>query len=178
MCTPHRIAFAFLALIGCAPSGEDPLSRLDTYSPLSGEYVVRYLSPPWELARSDGTTAHLRIRSNLMNTAGVEAGPGKYELLVTVEPGTVTDRIAAEQGAAMARGERTLEAPHSITTARDLDGQEFSTTVDPPMERQHRYVFFPLDASRVVRLGFDATPNLDTAEVDSMIDAFEIGPAE
>lgn len=162
---------------GCAPSGDDPLSTLSVYEPDGGEYRLRYLSPPWQLVRAEGTTAFVRVLSNSMIYAD-DAGLTKYELAVTVEPGTVAARIAAERDAAQARGEVIFEGPRAVLgDAGRAEGQELLTRRSAgPLIRNARYVFFPVDAARVVRLGFEATPSLDTAEVDAMIDAFGVGP--
>lgn len=161
---------------GCAPSGDDPLSTLSVYEPESGEYRLRYLAPPWELVRGDGTSALVRIPSNSMIFAD-DAGFTKYELAVTVEPGTVASRITAERGAAQARGEVIVEGPREVTgdAGRAL-GQELLTRGSVgPFTRNARYVFFQLDPARVVRLAFEATPSLDTPEVDAMLGAFGVG---
>ncbi len=168
-----------LLALGCAPSADDPFSRLSVYEPPTGEYRVRYLEPPWELLRSDGTTVALHIRSNAMIFGGVETGAAKFELTVTVESGTVESRIAAEQTALAGRGETLLEGPRAIRTSEGTDGQELLSRIESARtgERYFRYVYFPVDV-RVVRLAFEATPSLDTAEVDAMITATGIGPRE
>ena len=161
---------------GCAPSGDDPLSTLSVYEPESGEYRLRYLEPPWQLVRADGTSALVRIPSNSMIFAD-DAGFTKYELAVTVEPGTIASRIAAERGAAQARGEVIVEGPREVTgdAGRAL-GQELLTRGSVgPITRNARYVVFQLDPARVVRLAFEATPSLDTPEVDAMLGAFGVG---
>ena len=164
-------------LAACAPPGDDPFSRLTVYEPPSGEYRVRYLEPPWELVSSAGTTVFLRIQSNAMSVGGFEGGPGKYELVATVEPGTPAARIASERVAAVSRGELPLEGPRAVTTDADIVGQELLTQGDDAIERHFRYVYLPLDASRVLRLAFEATPSLDTSEVDAMIRLVSVGVA-
>ena len=162
---------------GCAPSGEDPLSTLSVYEPETGEYRLRYLAPPWELVRGEGTRALVRIPSNSMIFAD-DAGITKYELAVSVEPGTIAARMAAERSAVQARGEEVVDGPRPITgDAGRAEGQELLTRGSVgPITRNGRYVFFQVDAARVVRLAFEATPSVDTPEVDAMIDAFGVGP--
>jgi hypothetical protein len=161
---------------GCAPSGDDPLSTLSVYAPESGEYRLRYLEPPWQLVRSDGTSALVRIPSNSMIFAD-DAGLTKYELAVSVEPGTIASHLAAERSAAQLRGEEIVEGPREVTgDAGRAVGQELLTRGSVgPITRNGRYVFFQVDAARVVRLAFEATPPVDTPEVDAMIDAFGVG---
>ena len=177
-----RFALACAALVllsACAPSGDDPLNRLTTHEPETGEYRLRYLEPPWELVSASGTTTFLRIQSNAMSVAGVEGGPGKYELTVSVEPGVPLRRAADELRAARGRGEEILgDGVRNVTTDEGVVGAELLTRESMVYALGHRRtVFFPLDGSRVVRLGFEATPALDTAEVDAMIAAFGIGSA-
>lgn len=138
---------------------------------------MRWLEPPWELVRTDGTTAIVRVKSNAMIHAGPEVGVPKYELVVTVEPGTVSARVQAEIEAAAARDEEVVAGPRAVEADRGtVIGQEVLTLGSyGPYERHGRYAFFPVDASRVVRLAFEATPSLDTAEVDAMIAEFSIG---
>jgi hypothetical protein len=149
---------------------------LSVYEPESGEYRLRYLDPPWQLVRSDGTSALVRIPSNSMIFAD-DAGLTKYELAVTVEPGTIASRITAERGAAQARGELVVEGPREVLgDGGRAVGQELLTHGNVgPIARNARYVFFQVDAARVVRLAFEATPALDTPEVAAMIDAFGVG---
>jgi hypothetical protein len=165
-----------LLVTACAPSGDDPFSRLDVVAPATNEYRVYYLRPPWELVSSEGTTSFLRIRSNRMVYGGIESGPGKYDLLVTVEPGTPASRVADEMRLAASRGETITAGPRSVTTNELVMGQELLTSVTLPEPQYFRYVYLPLDASRVVRLAFEATPNLESAEADAMIRMVGIGP--
>ncbi len=162
---------------GCAPSGEDPRSTLSVYEPPGGEYRLRYLDPPWELVRAEGTSALVRVRSNAMIYAGPEAGPPKYDLAVTVEAGSVGARIAAEQTAARLRGETVVDGPRRVAAdGGRVEGQEILTLGSfGPLARYGRYAFFPVDDGRVVRLAFEATPMLETPEVDAMIDQLGIG---
>jgi hypothetical protein len=165
-----------LAMAGCGPSGDDPLSRLDVVSPPGNEYRLRFLSPPWYLVRGDGTTTALRIDSNRNVFGGIEGGAGKYELVATVEPGTPASRAAEEASQAVLRGEIVQSGPREVTNDDGDAGQEVLTSTVLPEERHYRYVYFPLDPARVVRLAFSATPNLESAEADAMIAAIEIGP--
>jgi hypothetical protein len=160
---------------GCAPSAEDPLSRLSVAEPETGEYRLRYLEPPWELVMLEGTTAFLRIPSSRMTFGGVEGGPGKYELTATVERGAPATRIEAEERAALGRGETVIAGPRTLQTRDTVVGVELLTTV-PGVDLLHRrIVFLPVDAASVLRLAFVATPELDTPEVDAMIATVGVG---
>lgn len=161
--------------LGCAPSGDDPNSRLTVYEPPSGEYRLRYLEPPWELVDAEGTDVFLRISSNSMIFGGFDGGPGKYELHASVVTGTIDSSIAAEMRAAVARGETIMGAPRDIEDGGVVVGRElFSAGMVDIFYLNHRYVFFALSGGRVLRLAFDATPSLDTPEVDAMIAAVEV----
>lgn len=163
-------------LLGCAPSGEDPLSRLSVYEPPGREYRLRYLEPPWELVRGDGTTAHLRIASSTMIFGGIDGGAGKYDLLATVEGGSVEASVTAELAAASRRGEEVVEPPRDVGAQGGAVGREIVTrgTIDE-LDRNRRYAFFAVPGGRVLRLFFDATPAVDTPEVDAMIAALGVG---
>lgn len=167
-----------LLLAGCAPSGDDPLSRWSEWRPASGEYAIRYLEPPWEIADEGPSTLLLRIRSNAMVHGMLEAGPGKYELAATVEPGVPDARIAAERAAAARAGAEVLVEPREIVTAEGVSGREI-VTYDPEAvwDRYRRIVLLPLDATRLIRLEIAATPELDTAEITAMIRLVAVGPA-
>lgn len=162
---------------GCAPSADDPLSRLTTYAPPSGEYRLRYLEPPWEAVEQRGTTAVLRIPSNAM-LAGVEAGAPKFELVATVEPGQPAARAAEELRRARERGLEVLgDGIGAVETSEGASGAEVSTRELTRTGFLHRRtVYLPIDGARVLRLAFEATPSLETPEVDAMIAAVGIGP--
>lgn len=164
-----------LAVVGCAPSAEDPLSRLSVASPETGEYRLRYLEPPWELVSQEGTTTVLRIASSRMIYGGAETGPGKYELTATVERGAPATRVEAEQRAAVGRGETVVAGPRTLQTREGVVGVELLTTV-PGMDLTYRrVVFLPIDGASVLQLDFVATPELDTPEVDAMIATVGVG---
>ena len=174
----HRFILATLVavtLAGCAPSAEDPLTRLSVVAPETGEYRLRYLDPPWELLSLEGTTARLRIPSNRMILGGVEGGPGKYELTATVERGAPATRVEAEQRAAAGRGETVLAGPRTLQTREGVVGVELLTSVPGLDALNRRIVFFPVDGASVLRLSFEATPSLDTPEVDAMIATVGVG---
>ncbi|HEY8432028.1 MAG TPA: hypothetical protein VIL20_26810 [Sandaracinaceae bacterium] len=175
--SPAAIALVS-CILGCAPSGEDPRSRLSVYEPETGEYRLHYLEPPWELVEAEGTRVFLRIRSNAMVFAGLDGGPAKYELLATVEPGTPESRASAEASAAVARGETVTGGPREIEAAGAVGRELLTQARVAVLDRNRRYVFLPLAGARVLRLAFDATPRLDTPEVDAMIDAVELGTEE
>lgn len=169
-----RLFAWMVALSACAPSADDPLSRLDVAGPETGEYRVRFLNPPWELVSVEGTTTFVRIQSNAM-MRGLEGGLGKYELTATLEPGTPDARIAAEAASAPSRGETVIAGPRSVENDDGVLGQELIAYETEPFERYYRYVYFPL-AGQVVRLAFEATPSLDNRETDAMIGHVGIGP--
>jgi hypothetical protein len=173
MSSPRALVLV-LALSACAPSADDPLSQLDTAGPLTGEYQLHYLAPPWELVSSEGTTTLIRVQSNGM-LSGVAAAPPKYELTATVEPGTPDARIAADAASAPSRGEMTVAGPRPVMNDTGIFGQELLTRETTPIERHYRYVYFPLGA-QVVRLYIESTPSLDTPETDEMIGHVVIGP--
>ncbi len=165
------------SLLGCAPSGEDPLSRLSVYEPPGGEYRLRYLEPPWELVDGDGTSAHVRIASSSMIFGGIDGGAGKFDLFATVESGTVEANVAAEVRAASARGEELVEGPREVEAEGGVVGREILTRgMADVIQRHGRYAFFAIPDGRVLRLAFDATPPVDTPEVDAMIAALGVGP--
>lgn len=168
---------AALLLTACAPSGEDPRNRLTTVAPDGSEYRLRYLEPPWELVSVSGTTISLRIQSNSMAIAGIEGGPAKYEVTATVEPGDPSTRANDELRVARGRGEEILgDGVRTVLTVDGVRGAEvLSRSAVALVDRHRRTVFLPIDAARVLRLGFEATPELDTPEVDAMIAAVGIG---
>ena len=169
------LALLTLALTACAPSGDDPASRLTFHAPETGEYRLGYLEPPWELVSASGTSALLRIPSNLMLATGLDAGEGKYDLSVTVEPGAAEARIEQELRMAAARGEEVSAGPRVVSLAGGVVGREILTQRSDPIPRSFRIVVAPVSGGRVLRLAFGATPSLDTAEIDAMIAQVEIG---
>ncbi|HJL19154.1 MAG TPA: hypothetical protein RMH99_26050 [Sandaracinaceae bacterium LLY-WYZ-13_1] len=171
------VALLLVATAGCAPSGEDPRSRLTVYAAPSEEFRVRYLEPPWELVEGRGTTAILRIPSNAMTVGGAEGGPPKFELVVTVEAGEPETQAAADLRAARRSGAEILsDGVRVVSTVDGVVGAETSTRdFDVRGERHARIAYFPLDRGRVVRMAFEATPPLDTAEVDAMIGQLGVG---
>jgi hypothetical protein len=109
-----------------------------------------------------------------MMFGGFDAALPKYDLLVTVEAGSVDVRLDSDLSAAIADGETIVAGPRNIWTSDGVGGREFLTSFGSGSERQHRFVYFPIDG-RVVRLAFEATPSLDTMELDEMIALTEIG---
>lgn len=174
--TALSVLCTLVGLAACAPSGDEPRNRLETWESPSGEYRIRYLSPPWELAQEDVDYQLFRIRSNAELVGAVDGGPGKYELHVTTTAGAVPALMDAELRMAIAAGREIREGPRGIETREGINGMElltFEPTV--PIERYRRIVLLPLSAGRVLRLGFEATPDLGTREVDAMIDEVGIG---
>lgn len=168
-----------LTLAACAPSADDPVNRQTEWRPPSRDYVVRYLDPPWEIARELDEGVMLRIQSNAMSVAGVEGGPGKFELSVTPEPGIPPTRANAERASYAAMGHVIVAEPRMITTQQGVTGIEFVTRrQDERLTINHRVVYLPLDTGRVLRLEFQSTPAVDSAEVTEMIRLVGIGPEE
>jgi len=175
---PTRVVLLLEAACGgaaCAPSADDPASRLDLWSSPSGEFRVHYLQPPWELAE-DGPAPLFRIRSNAENAGAVDGGPGKYELRVSAVSGAVPALMDAEVRAAAGGGRTIREGPRAVSTSEGVRGLEL-ITFEPtiPIERYRRTALLPLPSGLTLRLAFEATPDLDTPEVDAMIAETEIG---
>ena len=99
--------------------------------------------------------------------------------LVTTVGGALPALMDAEVRAARAAGRTILEGyPPEIGTLEGVRGPQL-LTFEPtlPIERYRRIVLFPLVSGRVLRLAFEATPDLDTPEVDAMIAQVGIGAA-
>lgn len=176
---PRVLALAWL-LIGssCAPSGDDPVHRLTTWEAPTGDYRVRYLSPPWEIIREAPDGARFQIESTIMSTGRIDGGQGKYELATSRVARSVNEEMEREVRESMRASGRTIvDGPRSITTREDVEGLELLTYDEPdPYERYRRVVILPLSARQSLRLDFDGTPDLDTREVTEMIRHVGIGP--
>jgi hypothetical protein len=167
-------ALLLAILIGCGPSGSDPYSQLTEHRAPGGEYVVRYLRPPWQPGPTSGSSASFFVQSDGM--ARYDAGLPKYLLLVTVEPGDAASRAMAEMSAALSRGETLEVAPRLITTREAVNGWELVTRRSTSsFERNFRYVYLP-SGSSVVRLYFDASAPIATREIEAMIQSVDVAP--
>lgn len=176
---PRVVAAAAVSIVlfGCAPSGDDPASRLTTWEASDGDYRIRYLDPPWELVDEGVDFSFFRIQSNANLVGRLDGGPGKYELRVTTQRGDVPALMEAEVRAAISSGATIREGPRTASTLDGARGQELLTfELTLPIERHRRIVLFSLGSGRVLRLGFEATPDLDTPQVDAMIDQVGVGP--
>ena len=171
------LAFASLA-IACAPSGDDPTSRLTTWEAPTGDYRIRYLAPPWRIIEERTEGARFQIESTLMRTRRIDGGTGKYELTTSRVARSVAEEMDREVRASMRTAGRTIEdGPRSITTNEEVEGLELLTFDQPdPYERYRRVVILPISGRLSLRLDFDATPDLDTREVTEMIRHVGIGP--
>lgn len=170
------LAIAAMAL-GCAPSGEDIRNRWDAHAPASGAYRIHYAVPPWEVVSENGDELFLRIRSNAMVMLGIDTGPGKFELRVATGPGDATSSADAARRDFASRG-FTIDEPGRVVVADTAEqGVEVLATTETPVLRRFRAVRFPLGTGRVLQLDFEATPPLDTPEIDTMVNLVEIEPA-
>ena len=176
--TIRDIAPLLLALcaLGCAPGGDDLRNRWEAYMPESGAYRVHFAQPPWELVESSGDSVFLRVKSNAMQVTGLE-GPGKYELRVALVAGDATMSADAARRDFAARGYVIDEPGRVVISDTGEQGVEVLATAESPVLRRYRSVRFAHSAGRVLQLDFEATPRLDTAEVDAMVDLVEIEPA-
>ncbi|MCB9595913.1 MAG: hypothetical protein H6719_24550 [Sandaracinaceae bacterium] len=174
-----RVLFIASLVVSCAPSGDDPLSRLDTWEAPTGDYRIRYLAPPWAIIEEDLDGARFQIESTLMASGRIDGGVGKYELQTSRVPRSVEAEMDREVRASRGVAGRSIEeGPRAITTHEGIEGLELITfDVPDPFERYRRVVLFPLGASQTLRLDFDATPDLDSDEVTEMIRLVGIGPA-
>ncbi|MGE0788705.1 MAG: hypothetical protein AB7S26_23740 [Sandaracinaceae bacterium] len=172
------IAILAALTISCAPSGDDPINHMEEWSPLSGEYTVRYLSPPWEFAGEMPNGVRFRVRSNAMIHGMTDAGPAKYDLTVTLETGTPSARIAGDVAEANANARDIVVPPREVMTRDGIVGMEMiSFTSSAVFDRYRRVVYFPLGDARVLRYAFVATPDLGTPEVDAMVSLQVVRPA-
>ena len=174
----RMLAAAWVAVLAssCEPTGHDAINRLTTWE--AGDYRVRYLDPPWSLVEETREGAFFQIESNLMNFAGLDGGTGKYDLRTSRVRGPMANAMAAETRAASTTEGRSIVAgPRPITTLEGVAGQELLTfDVPDPFERYRRVVLLPLPSGQLLRLEFEATPDLDTAEGGAMIQRVGIGP--
>ncbi len=172
-----RVLALFSLVTSCAPSGDDPVSRLSTWEAPSGDYRIHYLAPPWSVVEESPAGALFQIRSNVMAFGDLDGGVGKYELRTSRVDGAVATRMEREVRQVLRTGGRTIrDGPRSITTSEGIVGSELLTFDEPdPIERYRRVALFPLPSGRVLRLEFEATPELDTPEVTAMIRNVGIG---
>lgn len=173
-----RVLAIALVMTACAPSGDDPLSRLTTWEAPSGDYRVRYLSPPWEIVSESTDGAFFNVQSTLQMTGGVDGGTGKYELRTSRVGRGVAEEMEREvRDARRTDGRELVDGPREIVTDEGVEGRELITFDEPdPFERYRRVVVFPLEGGRSLRLDFESTPNIDTREVEAMIRKVGIGP--
>ncbi len=173
-----RVLALSVVLASCAPPGDDPETRLTTWEAPTGDYRIRYLSPPWYIVDEEPDGARFQIESTIMSTGRIDGGQGKYELRTSRVPRAMTDEMDREVRASRGVAGRTIEdGPRSITTREEVEGLELLTFDAPdPYERYRRVVLFPLGPGQTLRLDFDATPDLDTAEVTEMIRHVGVGP--
>ena len=165
------------ALCACGPAASAHYAGMSEYKPSNGLYTLRYLAPPWELKTFSGYSATLQIERVLLGIVDADV-PGKYELAVSLVPastGATAAMLAMKDAAeATSRGESLVVAPRPITTDSGDPGVDVVTkSTDPNFPRSLRYVSFD-SPKGVIRLVFQADPDLANPEVDAMIHAFDV----
>lgn len=160
---------------GCGqPTHEEVLA---VYDAPAGDYRVRYLEPPWHFADATGTTSRFRIEANAVVHGGlVDAGIApKYQLTVSVEGRAPGEAVRREQRAAESRGADVVTPAREIETALGEVGWELATRENDVDMRYGRVVFLAHSAGSV-RLGFESSVDLETPEIDVMIDDVDVEP--
>lgn len=172
-----RVLTIALVVTACAPSGDNPLSRLTTWEAPSGDYRIRYQSPPWQILSESTDGAFFNVQSTLQMTGRVDGGAGKYELRTSRVGRSVAEEMDREvRDARRTGGREIVDGPREIVTDEGVVGSELITFDEPdPFERYRRVVAFPLEGGRTLRLDFESTPDIDTPEVEAMIRHVGIG---
>ncbi|MFK7987066.1 MAG: hypothetical protein AB8I08_13665 [Sandaracinaceae bacterium] len=169
---------ALMSLAACAPSADDPRARTETWEPASGAFRVHYLDPPWEVTAASDEELFLRIRSTRMLAAESDAGPGKFELVVSTVRGEPSVLANGEANALRREGFGIEAGPRAIANLDGVEGTEVVAFLDAVVPRWRRVAFFPLGPGSSVRFAFESDPTLDHPEVDAMLLQVEIGAPE
>ena len=166
-----------IVLAGCGEDGDARYAGWTVYDAPGGEYRVRFLDPPWFIVSAEGAVLELEIESNAEHFRPGSSAPPKYEFRATIGAGSAESSIAAEQAAAIGRGEGILAGPRAVTTEAGDRGRELLTEqLSGDRTRYLRYVYLDRSRGGVVSLWFEGNPDLDEAEIDVMIASVEVDP--
>ncbi|MBK8170836.1 MAG: hypothetical protein IPK60_10910 [Sandaracinaceae bacterium] len=167
------LAFIFS---GCGSCATSPNAGLTEYRSPGGEYVLRYLSPPWQVDSEDASGIVLEIPAPHVAEASLDAAllPAKYNLSITFTSGTARDQVELDAEIAAIDMETILVAPRAVLTDSGDAGWEMLSERTNLNPRTFRRVSFDGPGGVVIHMVFEASASLDTVEVDRMIAAFDV----
>ena len=161
-------------LAACGQPERDELWRV--YDAPGGDYRLRYLEPPWELVDSEVTRARFIVQNNASALGGRDSSlSAKYELTVDVEAGAPRARAMADERGASGRRETVVVGTRAVRTESGDEGFEVITRAETGELLYRRFIYLSHPRG-VVRLLFEAVPNLDGPEVKAMVAAVDVLP--
>jgi hypothetical protein len=171
-----RTSFLVVVLAVTAACGNpDRYEDHRTFTSAGEDWRVRFLDPPWELVDAEGPPILFRIASNAARVGGFDAAVlPRYELRISVEPGTPEERARRDGRRAAARDEDVLVEPREVLTRSGDRGQEVITRSRSAVDRRYFRFVYLSHPEGVLRLYFEGVPDLDEPEVDVMIEGAEI----
>lgn len=180
MCRSAPALLAFVAAIcGCGPSGAHVRAGWKSYEPVGAQYRVQYLNPPWRREASTDTSVTLKVPNNAERFAPDAAMliPAKYSLVVDVGGSTAKARIEHAEQQLTSSGDTIVVPPRQVTTDYGDAGWELLSDYVGIVGPEHRrIVFLDRAGGGTVSLRFDATPELDDAQIDVMVAGVEVDP--
>lgn len=172
-------ALLLLSVVGSACGNPGPYAEWKTFVAPGGEYRIRYLDPPWDLAEADDTRLHLRIPNNTESFAGIDSTVApKYDLVCDVVGRAPLRNAQQARDAARRRGEEVVEPVRELVTRSGAEGFELITRQTSGERLYRRYAFVGRPGGGSVSLLFEAVPALDEGEVTEMIRSVDPDPED
>ncbi|MEM6962653.1 MAG: hypothetical protein AAF550_13075 [Myxococcota bacterium] len=164
--------------VGCGTPASRAYAELDevTVRMSLGAYILRYLAPPWSLVSSDDGRTLLQIDADGERFSPDSGFTPKYTCQAEVISGNALNRATQAERTAAAE-ESILVPQRPIVTDGGNEGTEFLSFRDLDM-RFLRRAYFDSERGGVVRVVFEANPDLDEREVTKMLQALSVDPED
>ena len=163
-------------LTACGPSATGPYAGFSEYRSPGGEYILRYLAPPWEWHGDDGGVPIIEIPAPRVDEFGIDAMlvPAKYHAEVTLHAGTAQELVDLDLAAAAINMEMVTVPPRAVQSDSGDTGLETVTERAGLNPRTFRRVAFTRPAGGAIHLVIQSSAPLTTLEVDRMVAAFDV----
>jgi len=175
--TMAAVAFvAGLFGVACGPSATGPYAGFTEYRSPGGEYILRYLAPPWEWHGDDAGVPVLEIAAPHVDEFGVDAAlvPAKYHAEVTLHSGTAQELIDLDLAMAAVDMETVTVAPRTVRTDSGDIGLETVAERAGLNPRTFRRVALGRPGGGAIHFVIESSASLTTVEMDRMVAAFDV----
>ena len=170
-----------LGLAGCNLNGHQTYPGASVWQAPDDSFHFHYLSPPWRVARPEGILAYLVVDgANQYSARDPAAVTYKLWIRRATTQGGPHAAATALSSAARTIGRTIDQQVATITTRTGEVGYEYLAHQDYPEKgRLHqRETVFVDAAGRLVQFTAQSLYELDTADMDALLQSFSTGPDE